>query len=270
MDNHITPFGWKRNLEYFKTNFKLMWINTIEYKANFYGNILTLFSFTLIQLFTYSLISYVFSDLIGWKFSDFILFYVLMYLVGQFNGIFSWGKELFIILSKGTLNIYLTKPIKPFIGYIFSILSGYAFISIIFRTILLFLVIYYFNITLNNLLLGLVLFLSIGFLFFLIYQFIESCEFISLNLSSVLDTYWQIDNIFTTYPAQLFRKFPFQFALYFFPLIFISSLIVPLLRGYEIWNLYSQLTILISLIIIFGFGTWLNWHYGLKKYEAFG
>ena len=255
---------------YFCANFRLMWINTIEYKSNFYMNLFQLIIFSVIQIFSFYLISYAFSDYVGWDVADFYLFYVLIYFISTLSGFFSWGKDLFYVLSDGTLNIYLTKPVGSFIGYLFSVLSGWALMSFTFRIIVFIFIYLYFSIEIYNLFLFLFALFLVSLLLLVIYQLIQSFEFIALKMSYSLENYWNIYDIFMAYPAPLFKGFPIQLFLYFFPSFFVGYLLVPLLRGYEIWRLDLQIFILVFLIIFCCIGIFLNWKYGLKKYEAFG
>lgn len=71
------------------------------------------------------------------------------------------------------------------------------------------------------------------------------------------------------YPYQFFEKTGFKVFLLIIPSFFVPSLLVPILRGYEIWNLNIQLIILFSMIIFCSIGLFLNWKFGLKRYNAY-
>lgn len=258
-----------RNWNYFKANFKLMWINTIEYKTNLYTSLAILIIYSVIGLLSFILIGDIFDEYIDWEVADFVIFYVLQYFVGIIAGFFSWGKELHYTLTQGNLNQFLTKPLNPFIGYIFHTLTGWQLISAIFRFFLLIAVFIYFKIVPQNILLVILIILLINILVFVIHQFLESLEFIKYKLSSIGDSYWEFTEVFYTNPAPLFQRFPVKTLLYLWEFYYTGLLLVPLIRGYEITNFGIHFYPLVGFIVLFGIGTLINWHYGLKKYEAY-
>jgi len=272
MDKYISRSKLKKNFDYLKVNFYLMFKNTVEYKANFYTNLFQSFIFAGINIFSFSILGSVFAKDLGWEIADYLIFTLLSFIIFSISGFFSWGKNLKYSLLKGDLNIYLTKPISVFIGHIFSNLSGVAFISFFFRFLVLISIFIYFNIMPQNILLVLFLILFLNLLNLVIYQFLESLEFILKGLSDVFGkVYFSLFDTASTYPSPIFRDNSIKFLLMVFPSFFSGSLLVPMLRGYDfLIDPILQIEIIFGLITFFGLLIWINWHYGLKKYEAFG
>lgn len=54
------------------------------------------------------------------------------------------------------------------------------------------------------------------------------------------------------------------------PIYFVSTLIDPIFQNKPIEDLTIQYIIILTIFLISIFGTYFNWKYGLKKYEAFG
>jgi hypothetical protein len=72
------------------------------------------------------------------------------------------------------------------------------------------------------------------------------------------------------FPTPFFKQTIFFYILMFYPFFFIGSLLIPFISGLEIWNIKLQIFTLFGLTLLFFIVALVNWHYGLKKYEAFG
>ena len=101
--------------------------------------------------------------------------------------------------------------------------------------------------------------------------FLNSFEFHFKKTGNMLALIYSATYDFlTNYPFQYFMQSKFKYFLFLFGTTFTASLIIPILNNTPVWNLKLQIFILSSLIILLTIGIYINWKYGLKKYEAFG
>ena len=272
MENKIKPFGFKRNLDYFRENFIIMWKSMIEYKANFYNSLFIQLIFALIYFIYFSIISNEFGYLISWKFQDFLLFFLIYDTIFVLYGTFSWKWEDFkYTLTSGRLNNYIFRPFNPFFAYSFSKLSGAGFLMIIINLFIFPILFYFFEYEFSNIFFSFVVFCLICYGFFMLSSFFKSISFFSFGLSDSLQRlFYEFNEGVRTYPYSFFQNYSYSFLLFLFPMFFISSLLIPLLLGYEIWDINFQLLFLVLFNIVFTLLNLIMWHYGLKKYEAFG
>jgi ABC-type uncharacterized transport system permease subunit len=85
------------------------------------------------------------------------------------------------------------------------------------------------------------------------------------------DLVGRIDDTLMEFPITFFKEIRFIFIFYIFPVIYYSSIITDFVFGYtNINDLFLSFLILLSLIAIFAIGIFVLWHYGLKRYEAYG
>jgi hypothetical protein len=132
-------------------------------------------------------------------------------------------------------------------------------------------VIIYFEIVLYNLFFGFLIFLLILFFLFVLDIFIRAISFFNFGLSdSLFGLYKDGCQTGDKYPFGFFDGMKYKTFILFFPTFFVSSLLVPFVRGYDIWNFNFQLYLLVGLICFFSFGTYLLWKFGLHFYEALG
>ncbi|MCA9460102.1 MAG: ABC-2 family transporter protein [Nanoarchaeota archaeon] len=272
MESEIKSFTWKRNLDYIKENLYILKKRTIEYKTNTYISLFEQFWYYLIYFLFFYVLAENFSLVVSWNLGDFIIFALLIDFIHVFAGLFMWKEKFHLTMLNGNLNNYLIRPIKPKLAYYYSNLSVGALIFMLTNIIVFPFVIYYFKIELNNLFLSFIIFLLILLVYILSYFFSRSINFFSFGLASFFETIREIGNITIgkNYPFSFFEKFNFNFLLLGFPIFFTSSLLIPLLRSYEIIHFEFQIKVLFSLIFFFATSGYLLWHYGLKKYEAFG
>lgn len=265
------PFGWRRTFDYFKVNLYLMWRTLIEYKINFFSSIWSEFINVFVMFMFFKVITDNFSDVIPWTTGDFMLYYVIYAIIYTLAGHFFWKDNLFNLIKNGDLNLYINKPINQTYFYLFSKLSSNSFVMMILYCVFLLLTIIYFELVITNIFLGLSLCILVVILIIFFYHFLYSLDLISLGLSSVLLTpVFGIRTSMELYPEPFFKQNFIKFILMgITPMFFVSSLILPIFRNYDIWNFKLQIIILFSFILILIFGTFFNWHYGLKRYVAF-
>ncbi|MCA9459380.1 MAG: ABC-2 family transporter protein [Nanoarchaeota archaeon] len=272
MEFEVKSFTWKRNFNYIKTSFYILWKRTTEYKLNTYVALFDQFWYYLTQvLFFYVLFSN-FSSIINWKLDDYILFGLIVDLIYVFTGLFIWNGIFQNILVRGDLNNHLIRPINPVISYHFSSLSVGALVFIITNILIFPFLLFFFKIKLYNLFLAFLILILLLLVFTLSYFFVRSINFFSFGLSSVFTLIFESGNynIAKKYPFGFFEKLDYNFFLLALPLFFTSSLLIPILKSYEIIHFELQIIFLFSLIFFFGIGGYLMWYYGLKNYEAFG
>lgn len=270
MERHIEKgLGLKRHLIYIKESFVLMFKYLIEYKINIYSMFITIITWHFSQFILISIISNNFGELISWEFKDFILFIILANYLYFLVGLFSWGNVLFSILKKGDLNGLLTKPLNNKIKFYFYKLDGpsliFILMSIIYTSVLL--IIY--EIKILNISLFIPIALLVTFLNVFFWLTLDTFELIKMGITNNLLFIREISDNLQLYPSGFFKFTNFKFILNLVPIYFISSLLIPIATN-KIINLKLQLTYLFSILIVLFIIFFINWHYGLKKYEAFG
>lgn len=260
-----------KNLNFAKENLYIMFKTIQEYKLNFYIALFEQFFFFSVHFIFFYIVLDNFSDVITWTLLDFILFGLIADSVNVIQGFFHWGKRLQYDIVYGHLNILLVKPINVFFAHYFSKFSIAGFTFLIVNVFVFIFLEIFFNFYLTNILLSLFFLILIIFLNILLYFFIRSFNFFSFGFADFLIVSVEESvRIGETYPHKFFENSFFGKFLLFSPIVFVGSLIVPLIRGYDIWNFDLQIIVLFSLIVVFSLGTLINWYYGLKKYEAFG
>ena len=269
--NSITPFGWKRNLGYIYQGILLVLKETKEYKASIYSATLIQLVYYLVYTLFFYIMAINFSDIIIWKIEDYILYFLFIGVVADMGGVMFWRNQLFFVLRNGYFNSLLPKPINPFLKKFIGGIAPYGIIFMCISIILIPFVIWIFKIKFETFLLPIIIISLLVILMSSLFLFIESIEFIQLKLSEVFHfPIKNLININEMYPAPYFLDTKLRFGFLFVPFFYVGSLVIPLFRGYPVWNLQFQIISIIFFITLFILGIIVNWHYGLKRYEAFG
>jgi len=122
-----------------------------------------------------------------------------------------------------------------------------------------------------NVSLGLFLYLLLYIFLIILSEFIKSLDWILIGFSKgISKPFRSIEEALKTYPGKFFEDFKFRFILFFSPLYFVATLVVPVFRGINVVNFWFQIFGILVFSFIFGFLTFFSWRYGLKNYEAFG
>lgn len=266
MENKVKLFGWKRHLDYFLTKIYLSKQKMKEYKIDFYSMLF----FDIILLITHMISYFVLGGLIfsilKWNLGDFFLLFCF--------GLLAW-KILWIHtlrhfssrLLKGDLNIYLIRPMNVY----FSTTTEYVnFQNLISGLGLFLMAISYILIseTYTNYLLGFGVFIF-GTLYLIVFNnFLYSFAFFLKKNEFILDIFMTTDSIVDKYTPKTFESFPVKIIFYLFPMS-IGYFMVETLNG-RIIEFYYYLHYLLISFFVMVLGIILMWHYGLKKYEAFG
>jgi ABC-type uncharacterized transport system permease subunit len=128
----------------------------------------------------------------------------------------------------------------------------------------------YSNVSWFRFIIGLIFSLYTGLFTLILYKTFDSFAFFMKNHSFMRENFDMIQNLYGSYPVPLFRGFLKNIAI-FIPFVYYSSYVTMYVFGY-INNL--QLLVLsfyaTLLMLFFGVILYLLWHFGLKKYEAFG
>lgn len=271
MENNIKSFGLRRNIYFIYENFKLLLKKFVEYKSNLYASFLFFIIWYVSQIFFILIISNNFGSEIGWTLNEFVLFTILTNVVWSLLGLFKWGHGLFFTLSKGNLNVLLTKPLNHKFKYYFYELDEVGFFYLISNFFYVFILFFYFDVQINYNLVAIIALILNTLFFTFLWLGIDSLNFYSLKLSELIRPFGQIEYNLQYYPGNFFDNNKFKYFLMIFPLYFIGVLLVPLftqnsvnIEIYYLFILLLVLTIISYLFLLF------NWYYGLKRYEAFG
>lgn len=271
MENKVKPFGIKRNLFFVKGSFILLFRKFIEYKENLYSSFFFFVIWYASQLAFILILSQNFGTEIGWSQSEFILFTILVNAVWSIIGLFNWGNGLFFSLSKGNLNVLLTKPLSTKFKYYFHDLNEVGFFYLISNFLYILFLIFYFNLAINYNLLGVIVLIINTLFFTFLWLAVDSFNFYSLRFSELIRPIGAIEHNLQYYPGNFFQETKIKYFLNLLPLYFVGTLLVPLFtQNILTKEIYFQIFLLIILTIISYLILVFNWHYGLKKYEAFG
>ncbi|MCA9459382.1 MAG: hypothetical protein KC550_02425 [Nanoarchaeota archaeon] len=270
MENKIKALGWKRNLNFIIESLKLSRKELFEFKSNIYSSILVQTFFYTIMFIFYFILYSNFIGTISLSLNDFILFVIFANTIHLFIGFIFWGKHLLYLIKSGEINIYLIRPINPFIFYNIRTLSVPAFLFMMINIFFISVILIYTKSNIFNFSFIFVFILLI-ILTLTISMFLDSLDFIRLGLSSPFQRiYYRAMEITRMYPSQFFDSFKYNLVLFLFQGYYLTSVLIPILNGRSISLYFNELLILVSIIFIFSLGTYLNWKYGLKNYEAFG
>jgi hypothetical protein len=105
------------------------------------------------------------------------------------------------------------------------------------------------------------------------FSFFSCISFFNFGIANtIFDSYDTVlPGISKSYPAPFFDKnVVLKKILFVIPIFFIGSLLIPLINGNTLNEFYFQIIVLLVFNLLFFLGLIIIWHYGLKKYEAFG
>lgn len=176
----------EKNLEFLFANLNIMLKKLVEYKTNMYFVVIEHLIFRFSFIMFYYVIFTNFSEIGLWSFEDFILFFIINDYLTIIAGVLYWRKSLFFQLTTGQFNLYLVRPVKVFLNYLVTDMSEEALMYIIINTIINIFMIWYFNIIVTNIILGISAFLLV-LLFF--YHLLISVIVLTLNLKGLVKHY---------------------------------------------------------------------------------
>ena len=207
----IRKIGIRHYLNYFKSNLKISFLESIEFKSSLYSQILLSFIFFLVFLFFGKIFIGIAGDVINWKFQDYVLFIYTMNLFVDLVGFFWYGymKKLSTQIKEGTLNLILFKPGNPFLNFL--LFRGFnPLIFIIFDALFYIpFLIYIGNWEIINIVLGTIMLILVTIFGIIFIQFLISFTwyFIELGNTLVNNLYWESLQVnLSNYPMTFFEK----------------------------------------------------------------
>ncbi|MBN2838001.1 MAG: hypothetical protein JXM74_04530 [Fusobacteriaceae bacterium] len=117
-------------------------------------------------------------------------------------------------------------------------------------------------------------FLSIlfGLFEFVVISFLQSFEFFRKGLSRFFTESQQVvASSQGQYPVNFYEKFRFKNIFLISTRAYVALFLVVYVKTSNLFVFFEfEMLVFVLLILASSFGVWINWHYGLKKYEAFG
>ncbi len=258
---------FQKYLEVFFTKCRISLKEIIEYKTQFWS---VLF-FDVIIFFVMILFLNIYGTLVfeflNWGTYDFFIFFCLLILAAKFI----WMHFLRFFstrLIQGELNLYLVRPVSSYFMMNCSTING-ANIVTGFGFFMLTLILVYFG-DYTNYFFSIIIFLF-GICYYIIFHnFFASFSFFMKKGEFLVDLFnRRINFAIEEFTPKLFYKTPFQWVAFLMPSAIYGFFTLEALKGnFEIFSEFS-LILLISFVIMF-VGLLLQWHYGLKRYEAYG
>lgn len=270
MKNNVKPFGVRRNLFFIKECFILLLKKFVEYKSNLYSSFFVFLIWYLSQLVLVLTLSKNFGSDIGWSFNEFLLFIILVNLTWNVLGLFNWGSGLYMAITKGNLNTLLSKPLGVKLKFYFYNLDETGLFFIISNFFYILFLIIFFEPQIHFSLFALFALFLVMIFFTLVWFTFDSFNFYSVGLSQIFIPFRVIEDSLQFFPGKFFQETKLKYFLNIFPLYFVAVLLVPIWSNNITSEVYFQFFLLIILTIITFCILMINWHYGLKKYEAFG
>jgi hypothetical protein len=199
-----------------------------------------------------------------WSAKDFAVFF-LGTLVGTKFCYWFWIRYFSRVLLSGDLNSLRTKPINPFVS-----VSMLRKDSAIYSTWVVFAIVLWvmFSFDFQNQFLALVL-LFFSVLYYVVFMdFFQSTAFFIKENAFLIYTTNQVTFLNEQFTPKVFEKSPLWF-LFIIPTALSGYFFVEVLNS-RFEELLFYLPYILGTFVVFALGTYLLWHYGLNKYEAYG
>ena len=263
---------FKREFDYIKSFLMIYLKSVLEYKNNLIFFYLANFAF-IFTITTFILgLTTIFEGLFYWSFKEFFFYIVFMeIIVFMFHPLAD--EYLKDMLIKGELNTYLCRPVSTFLQYMMHSSNFSAFCVLIFYVPLLvfFLIFIHTDFEIFNLFLVVIFGITGGLFYLCIIIFLNIFSFFIKEIRLLVRPFRRAEQIFYMYPATFFQdRFISKFVL-FLPVAYFGAFSTEFFFGYitleRLIELFCYQLILILILIILSS---INWHYGLKRYEAFG
>lgn len=258
-------------VDFLVESFRIGFKGLKEYKANFYTGFFSHAFFTVV-LFFFTLISIDKFAQFELSFGEVLFFTLYSQCFAMFGGFFKYGPKLDTILLSGYMNVFLARPINPFISFLFYGNLFWLVFLVIIDFFLLLIVGFWFGLFdswLRFLIcLGFSLFGALSFI--LIHRVFDSSAFFFKNFWFVKTPYLSMEKLYHQFPLLIFdgwlRYFGFLAGISFYgviPVFWFFGVI-----DFSLLVLFFE--ILLGIIFICLFFIFLLWRYGLRRYEAFG
>ncbi len=257
----------QKYVDYIKEQ-SLLGLKTIkEYKTNSYLMILLDVVTFGVMMLTYMILMRTLPEVFIWDLYDFFLFYGItlmlwklmwMHTLRQFNA----------TLLSGELNIYRTKPFNVYflttskwINVSFANQISNIFLYGIILGI--FLTQEYSNLLLIHLL------LIIGFIYFVVFFIFINSMFFFMKKNDFGRFLHTIEGVLYDFTPKIFENMKLGNILLLFPAAISSYFIIEIANNrFDVYLHYLPYALLVFLFLLLSII--IMWHYGLKKYEAFG
>lgn len=238
-----------------------------EYKTQLWSVILFDIMIFLVMIFFYSVFGELVFEFLNWSTYDFLIFFCLNMLAAKVI----WMHFLKVFASRllnGELNLYLVRPINSYFMANSMTINGANIVTGLAYLLLTILLIYFGNY--SYYLLAFLIFI-LGCIYYLIFHnfiaslafFMKSSEFL-VNLVNR-----RLNFAIEEYTPKLFYKTPFQWIAFSMPSAFYAFFVMEALNGR--FDLLIEFSIyLLGVFIVLFIGLIFEWHYGLKRYEAYG
>jgi hypothetical protein len=260
----------KSYLNVLKESSIIGWKAILEYKANMYASLIVELSMLLSLLFGYVFLGN-FGDLIGWDFIDYLVFIYFIGLQYQIHGAYHWPNTLHTQIPEGRLNNILHKPKSTFFLNYFSNIDGDVITFFILDLILILpFVLIFAKFTFISLILAYVISTILGIFLLMLYLFIDSFNLYFLKSSKPFEELVdQTRDMQANIPGIFFSKTKLKLVFMLVSMYYVSTLVVPIFQGKAVEDFGFQIVyVILSTVILFTL-TLINWHFGLKKYEAY-
>ncbi len=258
-----------RRVEFIFVNIIMMFKVLKEYKSN----VITQMISQAVYLFSFYIFYFVIVNEIGiinWDIRDFFLYIILIDLHVTFIGIFNWKSGLKMEIIRGDLNHLIVRPLPTFFKYNFLKLNANAFTQFFMNFIILILFLYFIELDYDLSFIFWILFLTLVFFYHITKKFTEAVNFFSFGFSDFLqgEFFKTSSHTLKTFPSNFFAQFKYKYLFSLFPNFYMGALIFFYLKeGIILWQL---LFYLICAIFVLSVMSLMLWHYGLKRYEAYG
>ncbi len=258
---------FQKYLDIFLTKCSLASKENKEYKANLWAVFLFDISVFVVFMFFFSIYGKLIGNILDWNQYDYFIYFMSLLAIGKSLSFFIlrfFARD----LITGELNIYLTKPISSYFMLSLKRINGATVLTTPIVYFILLIGIIYGNY--SNYFLSFILYIF-GLIYYLVfYNFIKSTAFFVKNNDFLIETFnIKLNFSIEEYTPKLFEKSLFRFIAFLLPSAIYGFCLMELLKGRATDFLIYIPYIMISFFIMF-FGIILLWHYGLKKYEAFG
>lgn len=266
--NEIKSFNWKRNWNYFLAKLLISLKEIKEYRIDVYFSLFS-YSVTLITYMFFYLVFFDFLEILDWSNFEFLLFFILCWLGSLIVVNFSL-RSFKTVLLKGDMNKLMTLPLNKFLLANLTIIKGRNFFTVILN----FFIYLFLTLTLDyefHLILFSVLVLLLGSIFFIIFvDFFYVLAFFFKEVDIVYNLFIkEMVYLNEKFTPNLFSGSFFKDFFFLLPSAFYGYFALEVLRGE--FNLFLHyLSFCLIIILVMFIITLIIWHYGLKKYEAFG
>ena len=271
MAKKISKFR-KRNIfqkysEVFLTKCLIAMKENKEYKAQFWSVLLFDIILVFVILLFFEFYGKLVFEILNWSLLDFFILFCFQLLAGKFY----WMHNLRFLsqrILQGELNLYLVRPINTFFLTSIKFISGSNIITGVILLIITIFSVFIGNY--QNMIYSFII-LILGSIYFLIFiDFLYSFAFFIKDSKFLVEIFnHELNMNIQHYTPKLFERTSFKWIAFLLPSAIYGFFAVEALKNEFTLLLFFLPYIIISFFIMF-FGIIVMWHYGLKKYEAFG